>query len=127
MTRRKATDQTGVEDKLLILEDSSQEPVADVNVLEVSEAGALVIEVHGGTMGLVIASEDPFADDKIGIDARPNRTERAGYMTIVYRGNADSISYGAYRFRPGQPAKLPSMVAEELLRHPFERFEVKEF
>ena len=93
-----------------------------VSAVEVVVAEALVAPVE-----LVLASEDPLVHDKVNIDAQSKKAERAGHITIVYRGDADSISYGAYRFRPGQPARLPSMVAEELLKNPFEKFEAKEF
>lgn len=52
------------------------------------------------------------------------RSERAdGGVTLVYRGNADVFSHGAFRIRPGQPVTVPSDVAEELLTFPRERFE----
>ena len=50
---------------------------------------------------------------------RPGKDE----VTLTYRGSADLLEYGDYRFRPDQPVIVPSDVAEELLTLPFEKFE----
>ena len=128
MTRRKEEDETGVAEETLIPEDAPQEetPVG-INVSENSEAEATVIEALVAPIELVLASEDTMIDDKINIDTQPNSAEQASHTTIVYKGDSDLVSHGSYRFRPGQPVRLPSIVAEELLRNPFERFEAKEF
>jgi hypothetical protein len=46
-----------------------------------------------------------------------------GSVALVYRGDADLVEHGEYRFRPGKPVVVPSETAEELLTMPFERFE----
>jgi hypothetical protein len=46
-----------------------------------------------------------------------------GSVALVYRGSADLVEHGEYRFRPGEPVVVPSETAEELLTMPFERFE----
>jgi hypothetical protein len=46
-----------------------------------------------------------------------------GYEAIEYRGVADMVEHGAFRFRRGEPVAVPSDVAEELLTLPFEHFE----
>lgn len=43
--------------------------------------------------------------------------------TLVYRGNADTFSFGALRIRPGEPFVTTAAIAEDLLTYPHERFE----
>jgi hypothetical protein len=95
------------------------------NVSKVSEAEAIVIEAPVAPVELVVASDNPLTDDIVNKDAKPQKAVRA-HVTIVYVGDADTFSYGPYKFRPGQPAIMPSVIAEELLTYPFEKFEVKE-
>jgi hypothetical protein len=49
-----------------------------------------------------------------------------GEVAVVYRGLANVVTHGEYRFRNGEPVTVPSEVAEELLSFPFEPFELLE-
>lgn len=47
-------------------------------------------------------------------------------VRLTYRGSAAALSYGDFTLRPGVPVEVPKDVAEGLLTHPFEDFEVTE-
>jgi len=91
----------------------------------VQEAEEIVFDAPVAPIELVVASDNPLTDEPTQKDAKPDKAIRS-HVTVVYVGNADSFSYGPYKFRPGQPAIMPSVIAEELLTYPFEKFEVKE-
>jgi len=97
-----------------------------VSVEEVPEAETVVVEALIAPVELVVASDNPLTDENVNQETKLNSPIRASHMTVIYRGSADSFRYGPYKFRPGQPATLPSVIAEELLTYPFEKFEVKE-
>lgn len=92
----------------------------------VQEAEEIVFDAPVAPIELVVASDNPLTDEPTQKDAKPDKAIRTSHIVIVYRGDADSFSYGPYKFRPGQPAIMPSVIAEELLTYPFEKFEVKE-
>lgn len=126
MTRRK---DDNVIDDLTGVEEDTQEPAPvedNVSSNRIPEADASVREAAVAPVELVVASDSPLTDETVERDAEPQKAKRTGHVTIVYKGDADSFSYGPYKFRPGQPAKMPSAIAEELLSNPFEKFEVKE-
>lgn len=138
MTRRKNEDDLDTEEgqtEMSRIPDSmtveaSPDGQAEFNrppnsVSEESEAEAIVIEAPVAPVELVVASDNPLTDDIVNKDAKPQKAVRS-HITVVYVGDADTFSYGPYKFRPGQPAKMPSVIAEELLTYPFEKFEVKE-
>jgi hypothetical protein len=69
----------------------------------------------------------PDSEDAVqSTSAAPEVEVTTAMVKLVYTGNADVVRYAPYEFRPGKPVEVPSVIAEELLTFPFERFVAKE-
>jgi hypothetical protein len=90
------------------------------------EAESEILEALDAPVELDAILDTPPTDTEVVEETPTENAEKPSHRVVIYRGTADSFRYGVYRFRPGEPANLPSDIAEELLTYPFEKFEVKE-